>query len=227
MAFADHYDTQSAIELLKQILDYKATYNREELEQLITLDNFLFLAAFNPKMGSGKISNRTQRFFTTIAISVPTSETVLGIFKLILSDHFKGFGKDVVNIIDPLVNAANKVFQSVIKSPKFSPTARKFHYIYNLRDMSRIAEGLVMLKKDKFVGNPIGIAQCFFHEAQRVFEDRLYPEDLENYTEIIKRVNEFDSMPKEELFGVEDADGNPAMNIFTSFIYQINSGEYS
>lgn len=35
MAFADHYGTQSAIELLKQIVDYKNTYNLEDLEQLI------------------------------------------------------------------------------------------------------------------------------------------------------------------------------------------------
>lgn len=79
MASADHYETQSAVELLKQILDYKATYNREELEQLITLDNFIFLSAFNPKMGSGKVSNRCQRFFTTIAVSNPTNDAVIGI----------------------------------------------------------------------------------------------------------------------------------------------------
>jgi len=37
------------------------------------------MAAFNPKMGSGKISNRTQRFFTTIAVQVPTKDAVNGI----------------------------------------------------------------------------------------------------------------------------------------------------
>jgi len=79
MAFADVYETQSAIELLKQIVDYKATYNREELDQLISLDKFLFVCTFNPKMGSGRISNRTQRFFTTIAITNPTNEAVNGI----------------------------------------------------------------------------------------------------------------------------------------------------
>lgn len=113
--------------MLKQILDYKATYNREELEQLITLDNYLFLAAFNPKMGSGKISNRTQRFFTTIAITSPTSDSVLGIFRLILADHLSKFGKTVADRSNDIVENANKVFQAVIKSPKFSPTARKFH----------------------------------------------------------------------------------------------------
>ena len=31
MALADHYGTQSAIELLKQIVDYKNTYHLEDL----------------------------------------------------------------------------------------------------------------------------------------------------------------------------------------------------
>lgn len=79
MAFADHYGTQSAIELLKQIVDYKNTYHLEDLEQLIELKDFLICASFNPKMGSGVISNRMQRFFTTIAISKPPNDTVLGI----------------------------------------------------------------------------------------------------------------------------------------------------
>lgn len=127
MAAADHYDTQSAVELLKQILDYKATYNREELEQLITLDNFLFISAFNPKMGSGKISNRTQRFFTTIAVSNPTNEAVIGIYFRILFDHLKKFDPKIKGMSEPLVIAVNKLFQGIMLNPKFSPTARKFH----------------------------------------------------------------------------------------------------
>lgn len=79
MANMDVFTTQSAIELLKQILDYKATYNREELEQLLYLDHFSFVSALNPKMGSGRVSNRTQRFFTTIAVATPSSEAVIGI----------------------------------------------------------------------------------------------------------------------------------------------------
>lgn len=173
MAFADHYDTQSAVELLKQIVDYKATYNREELEQLITLDNFIFISAFNPKMGSGKISNRTQRFFTTIAISTPTTESVFGIYRKILGDHLKKFDAKIRDMTDGLVTAVNKVFKNILLNPKFSPTARKFHYIFNLRDISRVVEGLLMCKPDKFRGEAVEVAKCFIHECKRVFKDRL------------------------------------------------------
>lgn len=100
-------------------------------------------------MGSGKISNRTQRFFTTIAISSPANEAVIGIYSLILQDHFKKFDPKIRDMSEPLVIAVNKIFQSILKHTKFSPTARKFHYIFNLRDISRVCEGLVSLKPDR------------------------------------------------------------------------------
>jgi len=148
MAFADHYGTQSAIELLKQIVDYKNTYHLEDLEQLIELKDFLICASFNPKMGSGVISNRMQRFFTTIAISKPPNDTVLGIYKRILNDHFRKFDKKIAAMADGCIDAINRVFQSVLVEAKLSPTARKFFYKFNLRDVSRVVEGLLMTKPD-------------------------------------------------------------------------------
>jgi len=71
------------------------------------------------------------------------------------------------------VVAVNKIFQGIMLNPKFSPTARKFHYIFNLRDISRVVEGLLMCKPEHFRGEPIKMAQCFIHECKRVFQDRL------------------------------------------------------
>jgi len=107
------------------------------------------MCTFNPKMGSGRISNRTQRFFTTVAITNPTAEAVTGIYKMILSDHLKKFDPKIKNMSEPLVVAVNKVFQKILINPKFSPTARKFHYIFNLRDISRVIEGLLTMKPER------------------------------------------------------------------------------
>lgn len=50
---------------------------------------------------------------------------------------------------DGLIVAVNKIFQAILINPKFSPTALKFHYIFNLRDISRVVEGMLMCKPDK------------------------------------------------------------------------------
>jgi dynein heavy chain len=89
-----------------------------------------------------------QRFFTTIAISKPPNDTVLGIYKRILNDHFRKFDKKIAAMADGCIDALNRVFQSVLVEAKLSPTARKFFYKFNLRDVSRVVEGLLMTKPD-------------------------------------------------------------------------------
>jgi len=114
----------------------------------IELKDFLICASFNPKMGSGAISNRIQRFMTTLAISKPPNDTVTGIYKRILNDHFKKFDKKIQGMADGCIEALNRVFQSVLNEAKLSPTARKFFYKFNLRDVSRVVEGLLMTKPE-------------------------------------------------------------------------------
>jgi len=179
-------------------------------------------------MGSGVISNRMQRFFTTLAISKPPNDTVTGIYKRILNDHFRKFDKKIAGMADDCINALNRVFQSILVEAKLSPTARKFFYKFNLRDVSRVVEGLLMTKPEDYRGEPENIAKCWLHEAERVFKDRLFPEDYEVYYEKLKKVNEFEEFDKEKLYGTPDEHGDMPRNIFTSFINQVvGSGDFA
>lgn len=49
---------------------------------------------------------------------------------------------------DDCINALNRVFKSVLVEAKLSPTARKFFYKFNLRDVSRPVDGLLQSKPD-------------------------------------------------------------------------------
>jgi dynein heavy chain len=92
---------------------------------------------------------------------------------MILSDHLKKFDPKIKNMTDSCVLAVNKVFQKILVNPRFSPTAKKFHYIFNLRDISRVIEGLLTMKPDRYRGESASVAKCFLHETRRVFVDRL------------------------------------------------------
>ena len=52
------------------------------------------------------------------------------------------------------------------------PTPENFHYMYNLRDLSRITEGLLLAEAD-VVTNAKLLFQLFKHEADRVLCDKL------------------------------------------------------
>lgn len=51
-------------------------------------------------------------------------------------------------------------------------TPVKFHYIFNLRDLSRVYEGLLQSTIDKF-DSKAKFIRLWRHECMRVFADRL------------------------------------------------------
>ncbi|CAL1535630.1 unnamed protein product, partial [Lymnaea stagnalis] len=73
----------------------------------------------------------------------------------------------------------------------FLPTAIKFHYIFNLRDMSNIFQGMLFAAAET-CRTPTHLVRLYFHEAERVYKDKLVDDnDIELYekfhTEIIKK----------------------------------------
>ena len=52
------------------------------------------------------------------------------------------------------------------------PTPEKSHYLFNQRDVSKVIQGLTVVKPSSLV-SPDSLAKLWVHEFQRVFEDRL------------------------------------------------------
>jgi dynein heavy chain len=55
------------------------------------------------------------------------------------------------------------------------PTPAKSHYTFNLRDLSKVFQGVLMIKK-KFCPEPEDLLKIWVHEETRVFRDRLIDE---------------------------------------------------
>ena len=82
----------------------------------------------NPTSGSFTINPRLQRHFSVFAVSFPGLEALQTIYFSILTQYTSnGFALAVAKYSMNLVNAALVL-----------PTALKFHYIFNLRDISNI-----------------------------------------------------------------------------------------
>lgn len=60
---------------------------------------------------------------------------------------------------------------------KLPPTPSRFHYVFNLRDLSRIYEGLLLSTADKYKSAG-DFLRLWRNECLRIFHDRLIcPED--------------------------------------------------
>jgi dynein heavy chain, axonemal len=67
------------------------------------------------------------------------------------------------------------------------PTAKKFHYQFNLRDFSKIIQNVMLAQPAHFRGNALGLARMWVHEVMRVFYDRLiFDEDRETFMSFLK-----------------------------------------
>jgi dynein heavy chain len=143
MPYVDKYDTQSAIMLLTQILGYNQVYSRSDLSDKIDLVDCLFCACMNPKAGSFIINGRLQRKFTPITAHSPTAILIKGIYSLILEKHLLPFSSNIQKLCEPLVQSTIDTLQGILNTPCFLPSAAKFHYQFNLKDMSNIFQGLL------------------------------------------------------------------------------------
>ena len=76
-----------------------------------------------------------------------------------------------------IVNATMGVFLAIATSAQFMPTAKKFHYQFNLRDFSKIIQNVMLSQPAIYRGNPLGIVRLWAHECMRVFYDRLIVEE--------------------------------------------------
>ena len=86
-----------------------------------------------------------QRHFAVFAVSFPNQEALSTIYTNILAQHlaYAGFPGVMQRFATLLVHGALSLHQRI--STTFLPTAIKFHYIFNLRDLSNIFQVRVKL----------------------------------------------------------------------------------
>ncbi|KAM9806325.1 dynein axonemal heavy chain 11 isoform 1-T1 [Syngnathus typhle] len=170
MPAVDTYGTVQPHTLIRQHLDYGHWYDRQKLS-LKEIYNVQYVACMNPTAGSFTINPRLQRHFSVFAVNFPSSEALMSIFGQILSCHLtqQHFSLPVQKSVTSVVQAAVKLHHKMELS--FLPTAIKFHYTFNMRDMSNIFQGILFAEPEN-VQNSTDLALLWLHESCRVYSDR-------------------------------------------------------
>ncbi|XP_020566647.2 dynein heavy chain 11, axonemal-like [Oryzias latipes] len=184
MPEVDRYGTVQPHTLIRQHLDYSHWYDRQKLA-LKEIHNCQYITCMNPTAGSFSINPRLQRHFSVFAVHFPNADALATIFSSILSAHFLqgGFSYGVSRSVDALVQAAICLHQKI--SQNFLPTAIRFHYIFNLRDLSNIFQGILFALPES-VRYPLDLVHLWLHESSRVYSDKLMEEnDVELFNKIL------------------------------------------
>ncbi len=71
---------------------------------------------------------------------------------------------------DAIVRASVEIYDKTIKD--FLPTPTKSHYTFNLRDLSKVVQGILEIKHRNLDDKEM-LVSIWIHEVFRVFRDRL------------------------------------------------------
>ena len=94
---------------------------------------------------------------------------------------------------------------------KYLPSAVKFTYNWNMRELSNIFQGLCLAKAE-FYPTPEKFVRLWTHECLRVFQDRMFTEtDIERFSGLLEEQakRSFKELDQDELAALP--------NIFTQF----------
>jgi dynein heavy chain len=173
MPEVDAYGTVQPHTIIRQHMDYGHWYDRNKLT-LKDIHNCQYVSCMNPTSGSFTINPRLQRHFCVFAVNFPGADAVTTIYHSILTQHFANaeqkFNIAVTKISHNIVAASLALHTKVAQV--FLPTAIKFHYIFNLRDLTNIFQGMLFSNNDCLLTSG-DMIRLWLHETTRVYGDKL------------------------------------------------------
>ncbi|XP_006892361.1 PREDICTED: dynein heavy chain 1, axonemal [Elephantulus edwardii] len=183
MPALETYGAQPPIELLRQWMDHGGWYDRKTIGAFKHLVDINFVGAMGPPGGGrNPITPRLTRHFNYLSFTEMDEVSKKRIFSTILSSWMNGLlgeksyrepvpgAPDIAHLTDSVVEATTMVYSTI--TSQLLPTPAKSHYTFNLRDLSKVFQGMLMAEAAK-VEDTIQLLRLWYHENCRVFRDRL------------------------------------------------------
>ncbi|XP_017758914.1 PREDICTED: dynein heavy chain 1, axonemal-like, partial [Eufriesea mexicana] len=190
MPALETYGAQPPIELLRQFMDFRGWYDRKEIGSFRQIEDVNFVGAMGPPGGGrNPITARLLRHFHFIAFPEMEDDAKKHIFGTILNSWLSvtpHFG----HMLDVFVNTTLNIFTTICQ--ELLPTPHKSHYTFNLRDLSKVFQGMLMMNPAKIELRD-KLLLLWYHENLRVFSDRLVNDEDRKWFDDLLR----DTMSKE------------------------------
>jgi len=172
----EKYKAQPPIELLRQWQDHGGWYDRHDAVERHfreVVDTQFVCAMGPPGGGRNSITGRYLRHFSVIGLVPFDRATNVAIFTALISwwlgQHADVYDGSFTKHARPIVQGTIEVYETI--QTKLLPTPAKSHYVFNMRDMSRVFQGMAGARGN--LSDPSMLVRLWLHEMMRVFHDRL------------------------------------------------------
>jgi dynein heavy chain len=164
------FGAQPPVELLRQWMDHRGWYDRKSVGAFRKLVDIMFVGAMGPPGGGrNPITPRFSRHFNHISFTELEDSSKFTIFSTIVASWLGSF-KNAETLIPQLVHSTTAIYNTI--TTELLPTPAKSHYTFNLRDLSKVFQGMLMVPVNKIKGLS-ALLRVWFHECCRIFQDRL------------------------------------------------------
>lgn len=182
----EEYFAQPPIEILRQWFDQGGWYDRKLLTFRTIIDVVFVCSMGPPGGGRNPITPRFVRHFNIVGYTEMSDASKAIVFETIVTSFLQRFSDEIKapEVAKKLVASSILIYNTVIA--ELLPTPAKAHYTFNLRDLAKVFQG-VLMGDSKRINKLDQMVRLWIHENMRVFEDRFTtPADHSWFRELLK-----------------------------------------
>ena len=171
---------QPPLEAVRQLLTVGGWYHVKSM-QFRSFQDYIILGSMAAPAGHQGISERLQRHFITCWVPELSNTDKRYIFGVIMNGFFQTFPAEVKALVPNIISATVDIYDHIRDTLR--PTPRKAHYLYNMRDVARVFQGITLASPSS-VQTKEALSRLWAHEVARVLRDRLLdPTDAQTLDE--------------------------------------------
>jgi len=118
------------------------------------------------------------RHYNLVYVLPFQDESMQRIFGTVMTWFLAKFPGQVSSLAKDVVKATVEIYTAI--SAGMLPTPAKSHYTFNLRDLSKVHQGICLCSNNSLAAAD-DLVKCWAHECQRVFQDRLVSHADQNW----------------------------------------------